>query len=474
MSVKQNVARANAQVEKYGAKVPTVSVDVATGAAKKVGVATVTPAGIAYQALVPGTSVINLTKPNIPESGKALIEGVKATVKNIQAMDVLSTSADGVIVLSKRSTADDPYGFVSVATEGGNTRVSFVHYPVHFMDEKTLAGYLCEWTTGKFAAFEGMNVKNVKMQFEGLLVKVFADASGKLRFVTKKKAQLCKEHEVLLMDTMVQNCMELNPGVSQEDALAHVLATLATYTHNGLSLTFRLIHPSVTYVRGPLDLSKNTPKAVLVQYCDKQLDSQCEVVLKNAFMTAEDVIPLCELDDFGAVMVELENPVTGVTHYAKMVSWERHNNLRAVEGINGNFRAFAASVQDAEKVEKALDPYHIPAFKEAVKQMHQEVTAGREVVAKFLQSKQKTLKDDKSELVAALFKMDAKLAKNLIGAATMYNPKKGTALSFVDGMSRPMLDGHIKLLTKLPEKKLTAANPDVVKAAQLVKASISA
>lgn len=413
-------------------------------------------------------------------TAEVMADVAEAITENFTKMELLSTSDDGVVQIYKRSTHDEAYGLVGGLAVNGVPRTTFAHYPVHFLAEEELTKFIHDWSSRETSEthFAGLQIKGIRLQLEGLCIKVFTDASGALRFATKKKAQLSKELENIFLETLVQNHAEMRGIKDLELARMTLMATLQFYTVMDLTLTFRLVHPAVTYVRGPLDLSKNKPKAVLVQWGDKHIDSQADLTLPGVFTTLADVYGACKMDSFGAVMVELFNPESGLTYYAKLVSQRRHQQLLEVAGINGNFRAFVAQKADKcktpsefegamTKLSFALDPYHHPALLKARAEIGQGLNDGTEVVAKFLERNLKELRNEKSELVKALFKMDCKLAEKLVSAAGMFNPKRGKALDFVKGMRLAILEGHIKLLTQVVQKKLTHTNPGVAEAARL-------
>lgn len=480
MSLSKQVAINARRATLLGADIPSVATPVVstpvarkTEAVSTVALSPSTPcsARVAGQVATPATG--------FPTAG-VMSDITKAITKNFSEMELLDTSDDGVVQIYKRSTHEEAYGLVGGLSVNGVPRATFAHYPVHFLAEEELTKFIHDSSSQETPEinFAGLQVKSMRLQLEGMCIKVFADASGALRFATKKKAQLCKEHEDIFLETLVQNHAEMSGTSDLELAHKALMTALQIYTVTGMTLTFRLVHPAVTYVRGPLDLSKNKPKAVLVQWGDKHIDSQADLSLMGIFTTLADVYDACEMDSFGAVMVELFNPESGLTYYAKLVSQRRHQQLLEVAGINGNFRAFVARKADKHKVLSefegamtklsfALDPYHKPALMEALASFSQNQSNGVEVVAKFLECNLKDLRDEKSELVKALFKMDCKLADRLVSAAGMFNPKRGKALDFVKGMRLTILEGHVKLLTQVVQKKLTHTNPGVAEAARL-------
>jgi hypothetical protein len=462
MSFVRDIKNLDAKVAVFGLPVAPVVSTTTTVPSKVPAIGFTASTGATWLTTVPGASV---PKPD------ALLEGCMALTKTTQMMDVISTSSDERVVLFKRKTSDEPYGVISVVFADGIPKASFCHYPVQKLDEKDLKDHIYKWAS--MDTFDGKAVKKMRLQFNGLLVKVFADASGDLRFATKTKAQLCKEHETILLDTLVENLSELSGITDRSDALLRVKAALMTCTKKGITLTFRLVHPAVCYVKGPVDMSKQGPKAILVQWGDKHIDTQEDLPLRGFFMTAGTVMDACDLDTFGAVMIEFNNAETGVEHYAKLVSKEFHEKLQLVEGINGNFVAHLTRVgctaSKVSAIRQALDAVHWPAFDEAVKVVLERSATDPAIVARFLERNYKALLDEKSSLVSALFKMDAKKASKLVGAAKMFNPKRGPCATFIKGMKADDVARHAQLLTTIVDGKLEHPKPEVSAAARLIK-----
>jgi hypothetical protein len=390
------------------------------------------------------------------------------------------TSADARVTLSIRNTSYEcggAYGAVSVVSIDGIARTKFSHYPVHFLAETNLTSVIHKSAEGcDIPVVAGLNIKSVRLQLEGKLIKVLQDSNGNLRFVSKTKAEVGPAHRALLMTTLANSYMERTGETDFTVAAYKVFCSVMAMTAGGAVATFRLIHPDVTYVRGPYDLSKNSPVAVCVSI--EQADG-VEIWMTRGALAPEnrdvivvpcDIYDACNLDSFGAVMVGVYNAETGIVHNAKLVSEECRERHQAVEGINGNFSAHLVRVglEKAPAIRLALDPVHWPAFDEAVLKATTRTTDGLAIVARFLERNFRALKTDGSDLVKALCKMDSKLAQRLVGGAKLFDPKR-SATAFVRGMKPEMLDSHVRLLTEVVEKKLAHTNPDVSASARLVK-----
>lgn len=418
---------------------------------------------IAYQSRVPGSTL---------PTGETIIDGFAGCAKTF--IEIASSeelkSADGRVTIKKRDTfKGGAYGAVTNVIVDGFTRSFFRHYPVHFLEGDELLDTLTTWAkTGKVypSWANGAEIRTMEPQFEGLCIKVLADNSGNLRYVTKKKAQLSAEFESLFLDTLAANYRYLNPKTDEENAKLASKAALLTHALQGDTLTFRLVHPKVSYVNSHVDLSK--PAAVLTAINDKHIYADTDLPLKGVFVTATYIDIDIEKIRYGAVMAELHNPKTNITSYIKLVTHKLAANLKLLEGVNGNLRHHLAnpSTERVAELRAALHPYHLPELEAAVKALQN----GPELVARFVKKNRSQLIDEKdcSGLRKALAKMDVKRAERLLKAATLYNPVRDKRGDFFAKMDSKMMESHIKLL-ETAETKLTHSNAEVVVAAQLIK-----
>jgi hypothetical protein len=388
-----------------------------------------------------------------------------------------STSKDGRVTLNKRKMMDDKYGSITIVTSDGVCRDQFCHYPVVFVPEEKLNKLVLGWVAGETiqVSDDTVEIHDVRLQLEGKLIKVFQDSDKNMRFVSKTSAEVGKEHADLFLDILVRRYYESNPGLNISQAGRAVALALASMTCGGQVLSFRIIHPSLTYVAGPYDLSKNKAVAVCVGV---SFPGQQEMAAVKESLTEEnrkvitlpeDIYDHCKLESFGAVMATVKEK-NGTSYNIKLVSEEHRERHRLVEGINGNFSVHLvrAGIEKAPAIREALDAVHWPAFDEAVKKASERTTEGPAIVARFLERNYRALCTDKSSLVSALCKMDVKMAQKLVSGAKLFNPKRSAA-AFVQGMKPEMRDSHARLLTEVVEKKLTHSNPDVSAAARLVK-----
>ena len=428
-------------------------------------------AAIACETIVPGSL------PNTKAFNEAF-NGSTQTFNDIDASEELK-SADGRVTIKKRNTfKGEAFGLVTRVIVDGFTRSYFRHYPVHFMEGDELLDMLKTWTkNGKVYPTwaNGAEIRALEPQFEGLCIKVLADNDGNLRFVTKKKAQLCEEYESVFLNTLAANYRYLNPEFDEETAKLASKAALLTHTLNGDVLTFRLVHPRVSYVNSHVDLSK--PAAVLTAINDKHIYTDSDLPLKGVFVSATYVDIDIEKIRFGAVMAEMYNPATNITSYIKLVTHKLASNLKLLEGVNGNIRAHLVKPGMkgcVEEVRDALHPYHLPELEVAIKDLNDRANRmNPELVARFVKKNHSQLTDEKdcSGLRKALFKMDTKRAERLLKAAEMYKPavKRG---DFFAAMKSEMMESHIKLLETV-EAKLTHSNVEVAAAAKLIKACLA-
>ncbi len=446
----------NADTKAIEAGVPTGPVVASTKAmpiSKKTGVFKTPAPEIACQTRVPGSASAEPT---------ALLKGIFGCVKTnaeIETSPVI-TSTDGRVIIKKRDTfkssGSGAYGAVSAVYVDGLIRSYFKHYPVHFLDREELLDLMKVWACNglaKPAWDEEVEIREMEPQFDGICIKVLADNDGNLRYVTKKKAQLCKEHEELFLDTLVANC-------PLEDAETAVKAALMTYALQGDVLTFRLVHPKVSYVNGPVDLSK--PVAMLCAINDKHIRSAGDLPLGSVFMTPMDMAGGISIEQVceGAVMAELYNRATRMTSYIKLVTHKLAADLKLLEGINGNLRQHLARTAEPEKLRAALHPYHLTELDAAIKTM----ADGPLVVERFVKNNLRELRDEKdaSGLRAALHKMDTKRTERLLTCT-----KRGDFKA-----KGEMMASHIKLLVETVQAKLVHPKPEVAAAAKLVKARL--
>ncbi len=427
---------------------------------------------IASQTRVPGSAVSK------SETLLEAISGCAETLAEIEASQPVA-SKDGRVIINKRNTfKGEAYGSVTSVKVDGFTRTFFKHYPVYFLDGYELLEMMKTWAiTGKVNPFwaGGAEIRALEPQFEGLCIKVLADNSGNLRFVTKKKAELCAEQENLFMETLASNYRYLNPGATEEAAKLASKAALMTHVLQSDVLTFRLVHPKLSYVNGLIDLAR--PMAVLTAINDKHVYAETDLPLKGVFITATYVDIDIEKIRFGAVMAELYDAKKGITSYIKLVTHKLAANIKLLEGVNGNIRAHLVKPGmkgRVEEVREALHPYHLPELEAAIKDLNDRASrVNPELVARFVKKNHSQLIDEKdcSGLRKALFKMDTKRAERLLKAAEMYKPavKRG---DFFAAMKSEMMESHIKLLETV-EAKLTHSNVEVAAAAKLIKACLA-
>jgi hypothetical protein len=446
------INNANIQAKALGVPVcPPVNNPTKTVSKSKTETIKVAPTvKVAGQTRVPAAHIKKL------ETLVEVITGFQETAVAIEAGEVI-ISSDGRVTLKKRDTfKGDPYGAVTAIVIDGLTRSCFAHYPVYTVTSAELLGLMTMWTLKPegiapiWAA--GTELRAMDVQFEGLCIKVLADNSGNLRFVTKKKAQLCKEYEDLLMSML------------SDDAKTALKACALM----GDVLTFRLVHPKVSFVKSPMDLNK--PVALLCAFNDTHVRSDADLPISGVFTTAADLVPSMSIPDISgcAVMVEMYNAEKDITSYVKLVTPELKDSLKLLEGINGNLRQHLARTSSVEALRAALHPYHILELDSAVKALSE----GPSVVARFVKANREALLDEKGSLRTALYKLDAKRAGRLVKCAELYKPlgdKKGDFFAKMDG---GMMASHITLLVDTVESKLSHAKPEVADAAKLIKSLI--